>query len=172
MTLGFTESKVDSNLCFKGVRWKTSDALVMCRCTIFLGMEVWNNVDGIFLGQRKYVVEILKRFRMIDWKALTTPMASNMKLLSDASSETVDATMYRQMIGSLMYPRLDTCLVVNKLRHVHLMVEKHAGVQLIMDSSTIRIKRLTWRVTLIHIGQEVPSTGRVLQDVASVWDQV
>ena len=103
---------------------------------------------------------------------MTTPMASNMKLLSDASSETVDAAMYRQMIGSLMYPRLDTCLAVNTLRHVHLMVEKHAGVQLIMDSSTMQIKRLTWRVTLIHIGQAVPSIGRVLQDVASVWEQV
>ena len=40
---------------------------------------------------------------MMDCKAMTTPMESNLKLLSDASSETVDATMYRQMIGSLMY---------------------------------------------------------------------
>ena len=88
-------------------------------------MEVWQSTDGIFLGQRKYAVEILKRFRMMD--CMTTPMASNMNLLSDASSEIVDATMYRQMIGSLMYPRLDTCLAVNTLRHVHLMVEKHAG---------------------------------------------
>ena len=68
---------------------------------------------------------------------MTTPMASNLKLLSDASSETSDATMYRQMIRSLMYLRLDTCLAVNTLRHVHLMVEKHARVQLIMDSSTM-----------------------------------
>ena len=51
-------------------------------------------MDGIFLGQGKYVVEILKRFGMMDYKAMTTHMASNMKLLSDASSETVDATMY------------------------------------------------------------------------------
>ena len=35
---------------------------------------------------------------MIDYKAMTTPMASNMKLLSDASSKIVDAMMYRQMI--------------------------------------------------------------------------
>ena len=68
---------------------------------------------------------------------MTTSMASNKKLLCDASSETVDATMYRQMIGSLMYLRLDTCLAMNTLRHVHLMVAKHAGVQLIMDSSTM-----------------------------------
>ena len=82
----------------------------MCRCTIVPGMEVWQSADGIFLGQAKYAVEILKRFRMMEF--MTTPMASNMKLLSDTSIETVDATMYRQMIGSLMYPRLDTCLAV------------------------------------------------------------
>ena len=72
---------------------------------------MWKNVDGIFLGQRKYEVEILKRFGMIDCKAMTTPMASNMKLLSDASLEAVDATMYHQMIGSLMYLRPDICLL-------------------------------------------------------------
>ena len=62
----------------------------------FLGMEVWQTTDGIFLGQGKYAVEILKRFGMMDCKALTTPMESNLKLLSDASSETVDAMMYHQ----------------------------------------------------------------------------
>ena len=60
----------------------------------FLGMEVWQNADGISLGQGKYVVEILKRFGMMDCKAMTTPMASNLKLLSDVSSELVDATIY------------------------------------------------------------------------------
>ena len=39
---------------------------------------------------------------MMECKAMDTPMASNPKLLSDASSEMVDATMYRQMIFSLM----------------------------------------------------------------------
>ena len=64
-----------------------------------LGIEVWQSVDGIFLGQEKYAVEIQKRSRILDCKAMATPMASNLKLLSDASSEKVDATMYRQMIG-------------------------------------------------------------------------
>ena len=86
-------------------------------------MEVWQSADGIFLGQKKYAVEILKRFGMMDY--MTTPMASNLKLLSNASSETIDATMYRQMIWSFMFLRLDTCLAVK------------------MDSSTMRIRRLT-----------------------------
>ena len=58
----------------------------------FLGMEVWQNADGISPGQGKYAVEILNRFRMMD--CMTTLMASNMMLLSGDSLETVDATMY------------------------------------------------------------------------------
>ena len=71
----------------------------------------------------------------MDCKAMYTPMASNLKLLSDASSESVDATTYRQMIGSLVYllnVRPDICFFVNKLsqfltglRHVHLIAAKH-----------------------------------------------
>ena len=61
----------------------------------FLGMEVWQSTDGIFLRQGKYAVEILKRFGMMDYKAMATPMASNLKLLSDGSSESVASTMYR-----------------------------------------------------------------------------
>ena len=84
----------------------------------FLGMEVWQNADGISLGQGKYAVDILKRFEMMDCKSMTTPMASNLKLLNVTSSKLVDATMYRQMIFSLMYltnTRPDICFVVNKL---------------------------------------------------------
>ena len=59
---------------------------------------MWHNEDIISLGQGKYAVEILKRFGMMDCKAITTPMASNLKLLSVSSSESVEATVYRQMI--------------------------------------------------------------------------
>ena len=82
---------------------------------------------------------------MMDYKAMNTPMASNLKLLSDASSEVVNATMYHQMICPLMYltdTRPDTLFVVNTSRHVHLMV-----------ASMIRIRILTWKVIWIQIGQ-------------------
>ena len=65
----------------------------------FLGMKVWKSVDGIFIGRGKYAMEIMKRFEMLDCKAITTLMASNLKLLSDVSFEMVDATMYHQMIS-------------------------------------------------------------------------
>jgi hypothetical protein len=83
----------------------------------------------IFLSQGKYTVEILKKFEMMDCKSMTTPMTINLKLLSDKSLDLVDPTMYRQLIGSLMYlvnTRPGICFVVNTLsqhmvesRHVH-----------------------------------------------------
>ena len=48
-------------------------------------------------------MEILKRFEMIKCKAMATSTTSNLKILSDASSELVDSTMYHQMTESLMY---------------------------------------------------------------------
>ena len=72
---------------------------------------------------------------MMDCKSMTTLMTMNLKLLDDATSKIVDATLYKQMIGLLMYlmnTRLDICFVVNTLslymvypRHVHLIVAKH-----------------------------------------------
>ena len=80
-------------------------------------------------------MEILKKFGILDRKAITTTMASNLKLLCDASLEMVDATIYRQMICLLMCltnMRLNICFTVNNLsqfltdpRHAHL-VATHA----------------------------------------------
>ena len=53
----------------------------------FLGLEVWQYPDEIFLNQGKYTVEILKIFGMIDCKAMTTPMITNLKLLNDDTSD-------------------------------------------------------------------------------------
>ena len=78
----------------------------------FIGLEVWKNLHEIFLNQGKYALEILKRFGMMDCKAMTTPMTTNLKLLNDDFSEIVDVTLYIQIIGSLMYltnTRPDTC---------------------------------------------------------------
>ena len=84
----------------------------------FLGIEMWKKLSEIMLSQRKYVVEILKRFEMMDCKSMSTPMMMNLKLLGDTTSKIVDVTLYRKMIGSLMYLtniRLDICFAVNTL---------------------------------------------------------
>ena len=124
MNLGFTKSKVDSNLYYKVV----DDGLMIlllyvddvffigeeklisdCKKKLatefemkdlgmmhyFLGLKVWQFPYDIFLNQGKYVVEILKRFGMMDCKAMNTPMVTNLKLLNDNSLEMIDVTLYR-----------------------------------------------------------------------------
>jgi hypothetical protein len=101
----------------------------------FLGLEVWQSPERIFLNQGKYAVEILKRFDMLECKSMNTPMEMKLKLLVDTLSELIDVTLYRQIIGSLMYltnTRPDICFFMNSLnqflvepRHVHLVVIKH-----------------------------------------------
>ena len=69
----------------------------------FVGLEVWHNPEEIFLNQGKYAVYILKRFDMLEYKSMATSIDTHLKLLVDASSELVDVTLYKHIIGSLMY---------------------------------------------------------------------
>jgi hypothetical protein len=63
----------------------------------FLGLEVWKKPGEIFLGQGKYTVKILNRYGMMDYKSMATPTMTNLKKLSDSSSDSdlEDPTMYR-----------------------------------------------------------------------------
>jgi hypothetical protein len=86
----------------------------------FLGLEVWQKPGWIFLSQGKYAVDVFHRFGMLDCKSMTTPMISNLKKLhyQAAGSDPEDPTVYRQIIGSLMYlvhTKPDICYAVNAL---------------------------------------------------------
>jgi hypothetical protein len=72
---------------------------------------------------------------MLECKSMNTPMETNLKFMVDTSSKLVDVTLYRHIIGSLMYlknTRPDICFVVNTLsqslvepRRVHSVVINH-----------------------------------------------
>jgi hypothetical protein len=69
----------------------------------FLGLQIKQLKNGIFVSQGKYIKDMLKKFGMKDAKAISTPMGTNGSLDSDASGNMVDQKMYRSMIGSLLY---------------------------------------------------------------------
>ncbi|GJZ61941.1 putative ribonuclease H-like domain-containing protein [Tanacetum coccineum] len=71
--------------------------------TFFLGLQVKQKEDGIFISQDKYVTEILKKFGFSNVKTTSTPMETQKPLLKDEDGEEVDVHLYRSMIGSLMY---------------------------------------------------------------------
>ena len=61
----------------------------------FLGLEVWQEEGHFFLGQGKYIVDILGRFHMEDCRPMSTPMINNWKKLHASDSDLVDPTLYR-----------------------------------------------------------------------------
>ncbi|GJY72956.1 uncharacterized mitochondrial protein-like protein [Tanacetum coccineum] len=75
----------------------------MGELTFFLGSQVKQKEDGIFISQDKYVNEILNKLGFSDVKTARTPMETQKPLLQDADGEDVDEHLYRSMIGSLMY---------------------------------------------------------------------
>eukprot|EP00253_Pinus_taeda_P022034 PITA_22034 len=68
-----------------------------------LGVEVWHTENHIFLSQSKYAKNLVDRFRMQDCKLATTPMEPGLKLSTQSSSPLVDETLFRQLVGSLIY---------------------------------------------------------------------
>ncbi|GJY47218.1 putative ribonuclease H-like domain-containing protein [Tanacetum coccineum] len=71
--------------------------------TFFLGMQVQQKKDGIFISQDKYVADIFKKFDFVTVKTTSTPIETNKALIKDEKAENVDVHLYRSMIGSLMY---------------------------------------------------------------------
>nr|GFB82994.1 uncharacterized mitochondrial protein AtMg00810-like [Tanacetum cinerariifolium] len=83
--------------------------------TFFLGLEVKQKSNGIFISQDKYVDEILRKFKYEVVKSSSTPMDKQKALFKDSDGDDVDVQLYRFMIGSLVYltsSRLDIMFVV------------------------------------------------------------
>ena len=145
--LGFSKSEADPNLYQIVVEGKlliivlyvddlilTGDELLILSCKedlakefemkdlgllhYFLGLEIWQRSDGLFVSQGKYAREILEKFNMHGCKPVDTPLPGGWRKEDATSAEVVDATVYRQLVGSLMYlvnTRPDICYAVNQL---------------------------------------------------------
>ncbi|XP_037496966.1 uncharacterized mitochondrial protein AtMg00810-like [Jatropha curcas] len=80
----------------------------------FLGIEVTHTADGLHLNQVHYALTLLDRFGMLDSKPMTTPLELKPPVTKAAAS--VDATLYRSIVGALQYltlTRPDIAFAVN-----------------------------------------------------------
>nr|GFA44574.1 retrovirus-related Pol polyprotein from transposon TNT 1-94 [Tanacetum cinerariifolium] len=76
---------------------------MMGEMKFFLGFQVNQFSNGIFINQSKYILDILKRFGMENYDTVPTPMIEQAKLKLNLVGKPVDHTDYRSMIESLMY---------------------------------------------------------------------
>nr|GFA12042.1 copia protein [Tanacetum cinerariifolium] len=68
----------------------------MGELTFFLGLQVKQKKDGIFISQDKYVAKILRKFGLSEGKSASTPIDAEKPLLKDSDGEDVDVHTYRK----------------------------------------------------------------------------
>ena len=69
----------------------------------FLGMEIHQSSSGIFVSKKKYVVDVLKKFKLDSCKEAATPLAQNEKISKNDGEKLEDPSAYRSLVGSLLY---------------------------------------------------------------------
>ncbi|GKD60712.1 uncharacterized mitochondrial protein-like protein, partial [Tanacetum coccineum] len=99
----FGSTKKELCLAFEKLMHEIFQMSSMGELTFFLGLQVKQKKDVIFISQDKYVAKILKKFGFTEVKTASTPMETQKPQLKDEDGEEVDVHMYRSMIGSLMY---------------------------------------------------------------------
>lgn len=88
---------------FKDSMRKEFDMSDLGKMKYFLGVEVMQSSKGIFISQKKYAKEVLERFGMERCNPMQNPIVPGSRLVKDEGGTSVDATTYKQMVGSLMY---------------------------------------------------------------------
>ncbi|KAL5537917.1 hypothetical protein UlMin_045747 [Ulmus minor] len=81
----------------------------------FLGLQVKQKDDGMFITQSKYAKNLVKKFGLENAKIYNSPMSTTIKISKDDSGISIDSKLYRSMIGSLLYltaSRPDLCYSV------------------------------------------------------------
>jgi hypothetical protein len=121
---------------FKSFMLREFDMSDLGKMRFFLGIEVLQKSDGIYICQRKYALEILRRFGMMESNSVGSPIVPGFKISRDENGDFVDETYYKQLVGSLMYltaTRPDmmfvTCLIsryMAKPMEIHLQAAKRA----------------------------------------------
>ena len=96
---------------------------MMGKLNYFLGLQVKQLKEGIFLNQAKYCKDLLRKFEMDKCKPISTPFSTSCLLDHDKAGIPVDETKYRGLIGSLLYltaSRPDIMFAVCMLSLIHI----------------------------------------------------
>jgi hypothetical protein len=88
---------------FKNSMLREFDMTDLGKMRFFLGIEVLQKSDGIYICQRKYALEVLRRFGMMESNSVGSPIVPGFKISRNEDGNTVDETYYKQLVGSLMY---------------------------------------------------------------------
>lgn len=98
--VGDSETKTEH---VKGLLKKEFEMKDLGELRYFLGIEVIRTTNGIWLSQRQYALDMLSKYGMADCKTISMPFDVNVKLSAHAGDALENVTMYRKIVGSLIY---------------------------------------------------------------------
>lgn len=98
--MGSCETLVDEFKSCMMRRFEMSDLGLM---HYFLGLEVKQCPDGIFISQRRYATDLLKWFILLNCKPMPTPINVNEKLMANDGTGMANARFFRSIVGGLNY---------------------------------------------------------------------
>nr|GEX90799.1 putative ribonuclease H-like domain-containing protein [Tanacetum cinerariifolium] len=131
------------------------------RLKYFLGIEVLRSQHGIFICQKKYILDLLVETGMIDCKPAETPMIVNQKLYIDDEAKTIDNDRYKRMVGKLI-----------SLSHTRPDIAYAVGVVVALSSAEAKFKGIAkgvvealWmRKLLSEVGYPSKEVTRIMYD--------
>nr|GEY44431.1 ribonuclease H-like domain-containing protein [Tanacetum cinerariifolium] len=128
LRVGFSSSRCDSSLFIYQHGYKEFDMTDLGALNYFLGISVTRDSTCMFMSQKKYALELLKRAHMTNCNPTRTPVDTESKLGSDGDPIS-DPTLYRSLAGGLQYltfTHLDISYVVQHVYlHMHDLLEPH-----------------------------------------------
>ena len=117
----------------------------------FLGIEVKQMHDGIFFSEEKYARQILERFKMQNSKAAPTPTTIGLKLSKEDSSKRVDPTLYKSMVGILMYLTATQPNLIHAVSLISRFMETLKDSHWKIGKSIVRYVNGTKRIEILYI---------------------
>ncbi|GAA0167053.1 transmembrane signal receptor [Lithospermum erythrorhizon] len=99
----FIEDDQDMMTKFRQSMVKVFDMIDLGSMNYFLGIEVKQTKQRIFICQKKYSEDILKRFGMTNCNSVLCPILPGTTIDKDIKGSLIDETYYKQIVGSLMY---------------------------------------------------------------------
>ncbi|XP_050890023.1 uncharacterized mitochondrial protein AtMg00810-like [Lathyrus oleraceus] len=111
----------------------------------FLGMDFLYKEGGIILHQTKYATNLLKRFNMLNYNVVVTPVESGQKLKEDNDEESVEVVMYNQMIESLRYLCNSRPYINYVVRGLHIFMHDPRNSHMLYTKKVLRSIKGTLR---------------------------
>ena len=112
---------------------------MMGELKFFFGIQINQCKYGVYVHQTKYTKELLKKFKLEEYKVMNTPMHPTCTLCKEDTGSKVDQKLYRGMIGSLLYLTASRPDILSRVclcaRFQSDLKESH--LQLLRDSSGI-----------------------------------